>query len=321
MVQVSTATESPSLLVRGSRTSPPKPTRRVLDSWQSLAGGLFMLPNVVLVGIFLIIPLVMSFVYSLEKLGSLGSSQFLGLNNYSDLFSDPVFWESVENTVVFTIVTVPVGMAAGLGLAVLLNGVLPGRLIYRSFIFLPLVVSGVATGVLGSFMFDQYNGFVNKFLAVFGISGPDWQSNGHWAMVSLMLITVWQRVGFDMVIYLAGLQGVSPELLEAASLDGASAWKRFRSVVFPLLGPSTFFLLVMNIIYSFQVFDTVWSLTRGGPDYSTTTVVTLAYREAFDEHGPQQLGYGAAVGIVIYLVTLLITGVQWRFSRNRDQAG
>jgi multiple sugar transport system permease protein len=92
-------------------------------------------------------------------------------------------------------------------------------------------------------------------------------------------------------------------------------------VVFPLLGPSTFFLLVMNIIYSFQVFDTVWSLTRGGPDYSTTTVVTLAYREAFDEHGPQQLGYGAAVGIVIYLVTLLITGVQWRFSRNRDQAG
>ena len=138
-------------------------------------------------------------------------------------------------------------------------------------------------------------------------------------MTSVIIVTVWQRVGFDMLIYLAGLQGVSPEIQEAATVDGASAWQRFRHVVFPLLGPSTFFLLIMNMIYSFQVFDTVWAMTRGGPDYATTTVSTYAYRTSFDEHGPQELGYGAAVGVVIYLITLAITAAQWRFSSTRDQ--
>jgi multiple sugar transport system permease protein len=265
--------------------------------------------------------LVLAFVISAQKLGSLGSGQWLGINNYTDLLKDSVFWQTMFNTAVFTLFTVPVGMAIGLGLAVLLNGLLPGRTLYRSIIFLPLVISGVATGILGQWLFDENNGFFNKALNAIGISGPHWQSNGTWAMASIILVTLWQRIGFDMLIYLAGLQAVNPELLEAATMDGASPWQRFRRITFPLLGPSTFFLLIMNLIYSFQVFDTVWSMTRGGPDYSTTTVVTYAYREAFDEHGPQQLGYGAAVGVVIYLITLVITTVQWRFSRSRDESG
>ncbi len=303
----------------------PVPPRRKRPSFvgraQATTAGVFLLPNLVLVGLFLLVPLALAFVFSLQKLGSLGSAQWLGLNNYVDLFRDSVFWHTLLNTAVFTVFTVPVGMALGLGLAVLLNGVLPGRTLYRSIIFLPLVISGVATGVLGAWMFDQYNGFVNKLLSEIGVSGPSWQSNGHWAMTSVIVMTIWQRVGFDMLIYLAGLQGVDPQLLEAATSDGASAWQRFRQVTFPLLGPATFFLLIMNVIYSFQVFDTVWAMTRGGPDYATTTVVTYAYRTAFDEHGPQQLGYGAAVGVVIYLITLLITVGQWRYSRTRDEAG
>jgi multiple sugar transport system permease protein len=288
---------------------------------QTAAAGAFLLPNLVLVVLFLLIPLVLAFVISAQKLGSLGSGQWLGINNYTDLLKDSVFWQTMFNTAVFTLFTVPVGMAIGLGLAVLLNGVLPGRTLYRSIIFLPLVISGVATGILGQWLFDENNGFFNKALNAIGISGPHWQSNGTWAMASIILVTLWQRIGFDMLIYLAGLQAVNPELLEAATMDGASPWQRFRRITFPLLGPSTFFLLIMNLIYSFQVFDTVWSMTRGGPDYSTTTVVTYAYREAFDEHGPQQLGYGAAVGVVIYLITLVITTVQWRFSRSRDESG
>lgn len=288
---------------------------------QTATAGMFLLPNILLVALFLLVPLAMAFYYSTQAMGSLGSAQWAGINNYADLVRDSVFWQTVLNTAIFTVCTVPVGMAIGLGLAVLLNGVLPGRTLYRSIIFLPLVISGVATGVLGSWLFDQYNGFFNKALAAIGITGPQWQSSGHWAMASVILMTLWQRIGFDMLIYLAGLQGVNPELLEAATVDGASAWQRFRRITVPLLGPSTFFLLVMNLIYSFQVFDTVWAMTRGGPDFSTTTVVTYAYREAFDEHGPQQLGYGAAVGVVIYLITLLITGLQWRFSQTRDQAG
>ncbi len=288
---------------------------------QTTTASFFLLPNIVLVGVFLFVPLAMSFVYSFQKIDPLSAPVYAGLNNYLDLLQDKVFWETVWNTLVFTVCTVPVGMAIGLGIAILLNGVLPGRTLYRSIIFVPLVISGVATGVLGAWMFDEYNGFFNKMLAGIGITGPPWQSGGTWAMVSLILVTLWQRIGFDMLIYLAGLQAIGTDQLEAATVDGATGWQRFRRITFPLLGPSTFFLLIMNIIYSFQVFDTVWAMTRGGPDYSTTTVVTYAYRIAFDEHGPQELGYGAAVGIVIYLFTLLVTLVQWRFSRNRDQVG
>lgn len=293
-----------------------KPGRGTLA--EAVAAGGFLVPNLVLIGLFLLLPLVLAVVYSFEKMETLGPTAYVGINNYVDLFRDSVFWQSLFNTGVFTLFSVPIGMGLGLAIAVLLNGVLPGRTVFRTIIFLPLVISGISAGVLGAWMFDEYDGFVNKFFNALGLGSVSWQSNGVWAMASIIIVTVWQRVGFDMLIYLAGLQGVSPEVQEAATVDGASGWQRFRRVTFPLLGPSTFFLLVMNLIYSFQVFDTVWAMTRGGPDFSTTSVVTYAYRIAFDEHGPGELGYGAAVGIVIYLITLLITALQWRFSGARD---
>ena len=287
----------------------------------TFAAWSFLTLNMILVVVFLLLPLVFAFVISFQKKGSLGPAEYLGINNYLDLFHDPIFWETLWNTLLFTVCTVPVGMAIGLGIAYLLNGVLPGRTLYRSIIFLPLVISGAATGVLGAWMFDQYNGFVNNLLATFGIDGPNWQSSGGWAMFSVILMTLWQRVGFDMLIYLAGLQGVGQDMLEAASIDGATGWQRFRRISFPLLGPSTFFLLIMNLIYSFQIFDTVYAMTAGGPEFSTTMLVTYAYRTGFDDHGPGQLGYAATIGVVIYLITLLITVIQWRVNKNRDQVG
>jgi multiple sugar transport system permease protein len=298
-----------------------RPGGGALSSLQAATGAVFLLPNLVLVTLFLLVPLAMTFYYSFTSLDRFGRSQYVGINNFADLLSDPHFRESMWNTLVFTFFTVPVPMVIGLALALLLNSVLPGRAVYRTAIFLPLVISGVATGVLGTFLFDENNGFVNRLLADLGFTGPHWQSQGSWAMTSIIVMTVWQRVGFAMIIYLAGLQGVSPELLEAAELDGASAWQRLRRITVPLLGPSTFFLLIMNIIYSFQVFDMVWAMTVGGPGYSTTTALVDAYRQAFDDHGPGLLGYGAAIGVVIYLITLLITGLQWRFSRTRDETG
>lgn len=299
----------------------PQRNRSVRGRAQMLASLTFLGPNLVMVLLFLVVPLVWAFFLSFQKLESIGPAQYAGINNYVDLFRDSRFYETLFNTVVFTVLTVPVGMAIGLGIAVLLNGVLPGRVLFRSIIFLPLVISGVSTGLLGAWMFDQYNGFVNKFLDIFGITGPDWQSNGTWAMISVVLMTLWQRIGFDMLIYLAGLQALSPELLEAAMIDGATPWQRFRTVVVPLLGPSTFFLLVMNLIYSFQIFDTVYAMTAGGPNYSTTFLVTYAYRAGFDEKGAGELGYAATIGVVIFLITLLITTLQWRSSKNRDQVG
>ncbi|MHA3704526.1 carbohydrate ABC transporter permease [Jatrophihabitans sp. YIM 134969] len=297
----------------------PRHNRSLRGRASTLAAMTFLGPNLVMVLVFLIIPLGWAFVLSFQKVESLGPSLYAGVNNYVDLFQDSTFYRTLFNTVVFTLGTVPVGMAIGLGIAVLLNGVLPGRVLFRSIIFLPLVISGVSTGLLGAWMFDQYNGFVNKFLDILHITGPAWQSNGSWAMTSVILMTLWQRIGFDMLIYLAGLQALPVDVLEAATIDGASPWQRFRTVVLPLLGPSTFFLLIMNLIYSFQVFDTVYAMTAGGPNYSTTFLVTYAYRTGFDEKGPGELGYAATVGVVIFLVTLLITTAQWRSSKNRDQ--
>lgn len=315
-------TETLAPLAQGKAGAPRRNRRKKsLRRGQAWTASGFLLPNLALVGLFLVFPLISAVVISFQALGALGDSQWLGFNNYIDLANNPVFREALLNTAIFTLATVPTGMAAGLGIAMLLNSVMPGRVLYRSIIFLPLVISGVSSGVLGAWMFDQYNGFINKLLHVFGLGGPQWQSGGNWAMISIILVTLWQRIGFDMLIYMAGLQGVNPELQEACTVDGATGWKRLRHITFPLLGPSTFFLLIMNLIYSFQVFDTVWAMTRGGPDFSTTTVVTYAYRTSFDEHGPQQLGYGAAVGVVIFFITLAFTAAQWRWNRQRDQTG
>jgi multiple sugar transport system permease protein len=301
---------------RGTARPPRRRRTRGRGGWLAVP---FLLPNVLLCALFLVYPLVMAFVVSAKHEESLGAPYWVGLANYTGLLGDPVFWRALLNTAVFTLATVPVGMALGLGAALLLDSVLPGRALYRSVVFLPLVISGVATGVLGSWLFDQYDGFVNDALRAVGVTGPAWQSDGRWAMVSVIVMTVWVRLGFDMLIYLAGLQGIDGQLLEAARMDGAGYWQRLRRIVVPLLGPSTFFLLVMNLLYSFQVFDTVYAMTAGGPGDSTTMLVTYAYRVGFDEKGPGQLGYAAGVGVVIYLITLAITAVQWRASRTRDQ--
>lgn len=325
-------TDSKSALVGSPQVAPDETTPPAQDDGsgrtrsterfrRALTAGGFLLPNVILLGLFLLVPLIMAFVLSFQKLGPLSDGQYLAFNNYLDLMRDGVFWQSMRNTLIFTVCTVPVSMALGFALALLLNGVLPGRAIYRSIIFLPLVISGVATGVLGTWMFDQNNGLINKFIGDLGLPAPQWQSSGAPAMTSIILVTIWQRVGFAMLIYLAGLQSINPEVNEAAAIDGASGWQKTRRITFPLVGPSTFFLLIMNMIYSFQVFDTVWAMTRGGPGYATTTIVSYAYRTSFDEHGPQQLGYGAAVGVVIYLITLIYTAIQWRTNSGRDQAG
>nr|WP_269778532.1 sugar ABC transporter permease [Microlunatus antarcticus] len=209
-------------------------------------------------------------------------------------------------------------MALGLALAVLMNSVLPGRKIWRTVVYLPLVISGVSVGLIGTFLYNEVIGVVNKLLVALGASsGIPWQSNGAWAFISVVLVTLWIRVGFSMIIYLASLQAVPPDLYEAAALDGANGWQRFRNVTVPLVGPATFFLIIMNVIYSFQVFDTIFVLTNGGPGNSTEVLGTWAYKVAF---GPtRDQGYGAAIGVVIFVLTLVFTIVQWRANRSRDE--
>ncbi|MET0695271.1 MAG: sugar ABC transporter permease [Propionibacteriaceae bacterium] len=288
--------------------------RRTLDR-SALA---FVGPALLLAAAFLLLPMVLAFVYSFARIAALsGKITWVGLENYATMLTDPTFYRSLVNTALFTVLTVPVGLAIGLGLAVLFNSVLPARKLFRTIVYLPLVISGVAVGLIGTFLYNETVGVVDKILVAVGLPSVSWQSNGPAAFISIVLITLWIRVGFNMIIYLAGLQAVPVELMESAQVEGANSWQRFRFITVPLLGPSTFFLLVMNVIYSFQVFDTVFVLTNGGPGSATEVLGTYAYKTAF---GPtRDQGYGAAIGVVIFFLTLAFTIFQWRFNRTRDE--
>jgi multiple sugar transport system permease protein len=295
--------------------SGPRAARRVARLKENLIGWGFIGPNLILMTLFLFIPILWAIQLSFQETRGFGDPEWVGLDNYTKLVGDAVFWRSLWNTIVFTIVTVPIDMAAGLGLAVLLNSVLPARGVWRTLIVLPMVISGVASGMIAVILFYQTNGLINKVLTAIGLPAVGWQSEGVPAMISVMAVAVWLRVGFNMIIYLAGLQGISPELYEAARIDGANRWQQFRSITVPLVGPSTFFLLIMNVIASFQVFDVIYVMTGGGPGDATSVLVTYAYRNGFEI---REQGYGAAIGIVILIITLIFTFVQWKTSRTRD---
>ncbi len=297
-------------------TARPGRASRQQRSTGAAAG--FLGPNLILLGIFLFLPLGWALLISFQESDGFGASGWVGLENYRRLVADPTFWQSALNTAVFTLITVPLSLALGLGLAVLMNSVLPGRKLFRTLIYLPMVISGIATALMGVLLFDESTGIVNKLLREGGLGTIPWQSQGAAAFASIILVTLWIRVGFNMVIYLAGLQGISPELYEAARLEGASSWQQFRYLTVPLVGPSTFFLLIMDVIYSFQVFDTIFVMTGGGPGRSTSVLVTYAYENGFVT---RDQSYAAAIGIVIFLVTLVFTAVQWRGNRSRDTVG
>ena len=305
---------------QGSAASSPRPraARRVARLRESLVGWGFLAPNLTLMAVFLFLPILWALQLSFQDSRGFGSPEWVGLENYVKLIGDPVFWRSFGNTIAFTILTVPITMVSGLGLAVLMNSVLPARGIFRTVIVLPMVISGVASGMIGGIIFYQSNGIINKVLSALGLNPVAWQSDGTLALLSVVIVTIWLRVGFNMVIYLAGLQGIEPQLYEAARIDGASRWQQLRSITVPLVGPSTFFLLIMNVIASFQVFDLIFVMTGGGPGDSTSVLVTYAYRNGFQI---REQGYGAAIGIVILIITLIFTFVQWKTSRTRDQVG
>ncbi|KQQ11350.1 sugar ABC transporter permease [Rathayibacter sp. Leaf296] len=268
-----------------------------------------------MLALFVFVPLGGALLLSFQSTNGFGDGVFIGLDNYARLLQDPLFWRSTLNTALFTLIVTPASMALGLGAAVLLNSVLPARPVFRSILILPMAVSGVATALMGVLIFDENSGVLDGLLQTVGLPRIAWQSGGAAAFASVVLVTLWWRTGFNMLIYLAGLQGVNPALYEAARLDGANGWQQFRHVTLPLVGPSTFFLLILNVIYSFQVFDIVFVLTGGGPQNATSVLVTYAYDTGFVT---RDQGYAAAIGIVLLVLTMIFTAVQWRTNRSRD---
>jgi ABC-type sugar transport system permease subunit len=282
---------------------------------ESAAGWALLAPNVALFGVFLLLPLLATFVLSLYSSSGFGPREFVGADNYTELAGDSTFWRSALNTGVYAAITVPLSLLLGLGVALAMNKPLRGRGALRAVYYVPYVISGVVVAIAGRYVFNENVGVINRVLRAVGFEGVAWQSEAVPAMTSLVLISVWTKIGFCMVVYLAALQGVPGEYLEAAQMDGAGRWARLRYIVVPLLRPTTVFLVVLGVIESFQVFDIVYVLTGGGPGNATEMLVTYAYAEGFDA---RRQGYAAAIGVVTYLVIGVLTALWWRRQKAQE---
>ena len=276
---------------------------------------IFIAPNVVVFAVFMFVPILFAFYISLNEWTLIGYPTFVGLGNYLDMLEDSEFLRAFYNTGVYTLGTVPTSIALGLVVALGLNRKLPGRTLLRSIFFVPVIISLVAVALIASWIFNDNYGIINAALSAVGMGDVPWLSSARWAMISLIIATLWIRLGFNMVIYLAALQSIPTELYDAARVDGASGWRRFRHITWPLLGPTTFLLGIINIIYSLHVFDLIYVMTGGGPGFSTTVLVQYIYQMAFTEG---QLGYASAIGVVLYLLLLVFTVFQWRVTRQSE---
>lgn len=273
-----------------------------------------LLPTLLIFGVFTAYPFVYAAWLSLLNWDGFTAQQsFIGLANYEALLADPEFWNSLRITGAYTVGVTVLSLAAGLLVALALNQRIRGRTIYRAAYFTPVITATVAAGVVWGLLFDPVSGMVNIQLRTLGIEGPRWLSDPDWALPAIVIVGVWKRLGFTMAIYLAGLQTIPKSYTEAAAIDGAGAWQRFRHITWPLLTPTTALLSVMSVIDSFQTFDHVFIMTQGGPLGATDVLPMYLYREAFRLF---HLGYAAAIGWVIFLIVFGATMVQWALSRG-----
>lgn len=264
--------------------------------------------------IFGLYPMIMSAYYSLCRYDVLRIPQFIGFGNYQKLFfEDPYFWTSIYNTLVYTILRVPLCIAGSLLLAVLVNNAVKGVKFFRTVYFIPSIVTGVVLSVVWLWMFNPQFGLINSFLAYFGIPGPLWLLDPNWSKPSMVLMSVWSIGGGRMLVFLAALQGVPKHLYEAVEIDGGGWWTKFKNVTIPMLSPVIFLWTVLEIIFSLQVFVEAYIMTQGGPLNSTMFYNLYLYNKAFNDF---EMGYASALAWILLVITLLITLIQFRLSKS-----
>lgn len=291
-------------------------TRVVGGGKEAAVGWVMLLPAAVLIVTFLLVPIGLTFglAFTNARLVSPEPAQFVGMDNFVALFTDDTFWASLRNTIIFTVVIVPLQSGLALVLALLVNTRTRGTTFFRTVFFLPVVTSIVVVSMLWLFMY-QKDGLINVLLARVGIQGPDWLGDPHWALLAIILMSAWQAMGFHMIIWLAGLQTVPAELYEAASLDGATRWQQFAHVTWPGLRATRTFILITITIAAFGLFTQVQIMTQGGPLNSTTTLVFQAVRSGFQQ---QQTGYASAISLVFFVLVLAVTLIQRFLTRDKE---
>ena len=278
---------------------------------EAIAGYLFLLPNLAGFLVFTALAVVASAAISLTDWDLLSAPKFVGLDNYVKLLTaDPLFRKVLLNTFYFTFVSVPLTVVISLGLALALNQGIRGLALFRAAYFMPVITAMVVVALIWRWLYNPDFGVLNYLLNQLGIRRPpNWLADQRWAMPAVIIMAVWKQVGYNMVSFLAGLQAIPANLYEAASIDGAGRWERFRYVTLPMLTPTTFFVLVISLIGSLQVFDAVLVLTEGGPANTTRTIVFHIWEQAFRF---LHMGYAAAIAWILFFIIFLITLVQWK---------
>lgn len=279
--------------------------------WQEARWAyLFLLPNLLLFSIFTVYPVFASFFYSLNKWTLHSPMEFLGLANYRALIDDPIFLKVLGNTLYYTAGIIPFQTALGLLIALGLNQRIRFMTGYRALYFVPVVTSMVAVSIVWQWMYQPQYGVINSLLKIVGIEGPNWLFSKNWAMPSVIAMSIWKNVGYSVVLYLAALQSVPESFYESAMIDGANSWDKFWHITLPIISPTTFFIIVLSVIGSFQAFDQIYVLTQGGPARATSVIVHYLYENGFQWFN---MGYAAAIAYVLFALLFILTIIQWTY--------
>jgi multiple sugar transport system permease protein len=279
----------------------------------------FLAPALLAIGIFFFIPVVAAFILSftdfdIYSLGNLQYARFVGFHNYMRLFEDPLFWKALKNTLYFLLLGGPLSIAVSLSAALLLNSRLVRfKTFFRLAYFAPVVTTLVAISVVWRFVYHPRFGLLNYGLSFLGIGNIDWLGDPHWAMPAIILMAVWKNFGYNMIIFIAGLQSIPKELYEAASIDGANPWQQFKSITIPMLAPTTLFISVITMIGYFQLFAEPYVMTQGGPLNSTLSIVLYMYQQGFRWWN---MGYSAAIAFVLFAFILVGSLIQSRLQKR-----
>lgn len=280
--------------------------------------GLFALlafPNLILIAIFAYWPVLANVYLSLTEWDMIEPQPyFVGLDNYISLATSPDFLSVLWTTLVWVVVVVVVSLVVGVALATLFNLKIRGGAAVSALAFSPHVLSGAAVAAIWLFIFDPNYGLMRVVFSAFGMDSPAWITSTSWALPALLIVSIWKGVGFVAIVYLAALQGLPEEVLEAARLDGANRWQTFRRIVLPLLSPTTFFLSVTTIISAFQSFDVIAMMTGGGPANSTTTLSWYIYEQGFIRFN---VGYSAAASVLMFVILMAVTAIQFRYVERK----
>jgi ABC-type sugar transport system permease subunit len=286
-------------------------SRQHRDRWIAYA---FLLPNIIGFLLFMLGPIIASLVMSLFHWDIFTAPTFIDWDNFSEIFSRRSgFWMYLQNTIFFSL-SVPLGLVLALFLALILNQPLRGMSIFKTVYFLPVVSSAIAVAIIWQWLLNKDFGILNAVLIKLGFSAVDWLGSPLMAKISIVLMTVWKGLGYNILIYLAALQSIPDELYEAAHLDGAASWRRFLHITLPLLGPAHLFLFITGFIATFQLFGPIYVMTQGGPLKGTWSLVYEIWWKAFREF---RMGYAAALSWILFAIIFVVTLVQWRYAERK----